>query len=299
MAQTAKDLVIQLRTRGELFRFTATSLDGRHLEIAGLAAGIAVLRIRDVSGDHGEAVRLQDLHASEAGQAKALRALLDAAPYPAWLRDDGGKLTWVNAAYARAVEAKDQEFAVVAGVELLEHPAREASSRGAQADAVWRGRAPAVVAGERRMFEIVDAPAATPVRRNGRRCVGNRILERCLDPRDAGACAHARSAFDGGRHFRPRESSLVFHNAAYRQLWALDQAWLDQKPTDSEILDRLRGGAAVARAGRFPRLEGKLSSPPISRSRPANRSGICRTGARCAWSSIPIRKAASPISSTT
>ena len=34
MAQTAKNSVIQLRTRGKSFRFTATSLDGRHLEIA-------------------------------------------------------------------------------------------------------------------------------------------------------------------------------------------------------------------------------------------------------------------------
>ena len=33
---------------------------------------------------------------------------------------------------------------------------------------------------------------------------------------------------------------MFFHNAAYRQLWSLDPAFLDQRPTDSEILDRLR-----------------------------------------------------------
>ena len=31
---------------------------------------------------------------------------------------------------------------------------------------------------------------------------------------------------------------LVFHNAAYRQLWSLDPAFVDTHPTDSEILDR-------------------------------------------------------------
>ena len=37
-----------------------------------------------------------------------------------------------------------------------------------------------------------------------------------------------------------RSQQLVFHNAAYRSLWALDQAFLDRKPTDSEILGHLR-----------------------------------------------------------
>jgi signal transduction histidine kinase len=33
---------------------------------------------------------------------------------------------------------------------------------------------------------------------------------------------------------------LIFHNAAYRQLWDLDQAFLDSRPSDGEILDHLR-----------------------------------------------------------
>ena len=37
-----------------------------------------------------------------------------------------------------------------------------------------------------------------------------------------------------------RSKRLSFYNAAYRQIWALDPAFLDQQPTDSEILDRLR-----------------------------------------------------------
>ena len=37
-----------------------------------------------------------------------------------------------------------------------------------------------------------------------------------------------------------RRKRLVFNNAAYRQLWALDQAFVDLHPTDSEILDTLR-----------------------------------------------------------
>ena len=45
--------------------------------------------------------------------------------------------------------------------------------------------------------------------------------------------ATAVATFDGRKR-------LIFHNAAYRQLWNLDQTFLDGVPTDGEILDRLR-----------------------------------------------------------
>ncbi len=37
-----------------------------------------------------------------------------------------------------------------------------------------------------------------------------------------------------------RKKRLVFNNAAFRALWSLDQSFLDHRPTDPEILDRLR-----------------------------------------------------------
>ena len=44
----------------------------------------------------------------------------------------------------------------------------------------------------------------------------------------------AVAIFDASQH-------LTFHNTAYRQLWGLDQPFLDSGPADNEILDRLRG----------------------------------------------------------
>src|SRR5208282_5696889 len=37
-----------------------------------------------------------------------------------------------------------------------------------------------------------------------------------------------------------REQKLSFHNRAFAQLWGLPESWLERRPTDSEILDRLR-----------------------------------------------------------
>ncbi|HUB64273.1 MAG TPA: ATP-binding protein [Methylocella sp.] len=250
-AKTVEHSVTRLRASGESFRFTVTSSDGRHLEIEGRpVAGMAVLRIRDVSGDRREAVRLQELQAGTMGQVEAMRALLNAAPYPAWLRDGSGKLSWVNAAYARAVEAKDQEAAVLRGIELIERQAREAGAASRGAGAVWHGRAPAVVAGARRMLEIVDAPTGSGSAGMAADVSEVETVRAALDQQTQ---AHARTLdqlstavaiFDGGKQ-------LLFHNAAYRQLWALDQAWLDQKPTDSEILDRLRAARLLPEQADF------------------------------------------------
>ncbi|HEY8007230.1 MAG TPA: ATP-binding protein [Methylocella sp.] len=250
-AQTVEKSLARLRAVGQSFRLTDTSLDGRHLEIEGRPiAGVAVLRIRDISGSRRETTRLQDLQAQTLERLEALRTLLDATPYPAWLRDGDGKLSWVNAAYARAVEAKDQETAVSRGIELIESPAREAIAASRVGGTVWRGRASAVVAGERRMLEIVDTLA-------GSGSVGIAAdvseIETLQGAIERQAHAHARTLdqlstavaiFDGSKQ-------LVFHNAAYRQLWALDQAWLDQKPSDSEILDRLRAARLLPEQADF------------------------------------------------
>ncbi|QBR70120.1 two-component sensor histidine kinase [Beijerinckiaceae bacterium] len=250
-AQTVEGSVASLRARGESFRFTVTNLNGRHFEIEGRpVSGLAVLRIRDVSSDRLEVIRLQELQARASQELNALRAMLDAIPNPAWVRDGENRLSWVNAAYARAVEAKDPNGAVTGGIELIESEARQASEGTRANGKVWRGRAPAVVAGERRMLEIVDAPADFGSVGMAADVSEIEFMRAALDRQMQ---AHARTLdqlstgvaiFDGAKQ-------LVFHNAAYRQLWALDQVWLDQKPTDSEILDRLRAARLLPEQADF------------------------------------------------
>ena len=144
----------------------------------------------------------------------------------------------------------DQEFAVLHGVELIEHQAREAAAAARKADAVWHGRAPAVVAGERRMLEIVDAAAnsgSAGMAADVSEIESSRaaLVRQTQDhARTLDQLSTAVAIFDGGKQ-------LVFHNAAYRQLWPLDQAWLDQKPTNPEILDRLRAARQLPEQADF------------------------------------------------
>jgi signal transduction histidine kinase len=248
----------RLRAYGDAFLQAATTSEGRQFELEGRpVAGRAVLRIREVSGDRLEAARLRSLQAATLEQLEALRSLLDATPFPAWTRDNTGKLSWASAAYARAVEAKCQEAAVSRGVELIESQAREASAAARATGAIWRGRAQALLAGERRLLEIVETPA-----RAGSAGMAADVseLESLRSNLNQQMQAHQRTLdelstavaiFDGAQR-------LVFHNVAYRQLWALDQAWLDEKPTDSEILDQLRAARLLPEQADYRAWKGEL-----------------------------------------
>ena len=239
-AQKLDVVVANLRERGEAFRLAAVSLGGRHLEIEGRAVtGRAVMRIRDVSGDRLEATRLRERQARTAIELDALKAMLDAIPCPAWTRDAGGQLVWVNTAYAKAVEANDARDVLMRGTELLETSARDAAACKRVLGEVFRLRSAAVVAGYRRSLEIVEVPSegfATGLAMDISELEAVRVdlqQQMVAHARTLDQLSTAVAIFD-------RRKQLVFHNSAYRQLWALDLAFLDQHPSESEILDRLR-----------------------------------------------------------
>jgi signal transduction histidine kinase len=240
LAQKLDQAVERLRRRGEAFTITLASLSGRHFDVEGRAiAGRAVMRIRDISGDRLQLVRLRENHNRLIEEISALRAMLDAVPSPAWTRDGDGRIAWVNAAYASAVEAKDAIEAAARGLELFDRATREAALATRLSGETWRRRAPAVAAGERRMYDIVDVPSA-----GGSAGMASDLSQIVALQGEitSQAASHARTLdqLSTGVAIFDRARRLVFHNAAYRQIWALDAAFLEQQPTDDEILDRLR-----------------------------------------------------------
>lgn len=239
-AQKLETSVTNLRERGEAFRLAVVSVNGRHLETEGRAVtGRAVMRIRDVSGDRLDASRLREAQARTVSDLESLRALLDAIRHPAWTRDASDKLTWVNTAYVRAVEAADAQDAMLRGIELLESPARESSAATRARMETFRGRAAAVVAGWRSSLDIVEVPHD-----DGSAGIAFDVseLEAARVDLQQTIKAHARTLdqLSTAVVIFDRRKQLIFHNAAYRQLWSLDLAFLEQNPSESVILDRLR-----------------------------------------------------------
>ncbi|MGA2565638.1 MAG: PAS-domain containing protein [Pseudolabrys sp.] len=239
-AQRMEHAVDTLRHEGRGFVMTLTTSAGRPLEAEGRAvAGRAVLRLRDVSGIESELMDLASRHDRLMGDVETLKTLLNSLPSPVWGRDQAGRLTFVNTAYARAVSAEDPTDAVKRELELLDRTARENFTRARTGGGSYSARVPAIVAGERHIFDVVDAPSsagsagmaidATEV--EAMRADLARMIEahrRVLDQLATGV-----AIFNADR-------KLIFYNAAFRSLFELDGGLLDQTPTDSALLDTLR-----------------------------------------------------------
>ena len=239
-AAALEKAVDRLRSRGEGFELTVRTTGQRFIEAEGrTVSGHALLRLRDVTGDRLEMLRSTQRLAKAQEEIRTLRSLLDALPQPVWLRDADGRLAWSNRAFLHAVEAKDLADAQARRLELLDPADRAESARRRREGEAFSCRVAAVVAGARRNLDVVESPAGSG---SGGIAVDVSELEEVRAALHRQMDAHARTLdqlptavimFDA-------QQRLVFHNAAYRHLWNLDQAFLDTQPSDGEILDRLR-----------------------------------------------------------
>ncbi|WP_342148297.1 sensor histidine kinase [Methylorubrum sp. SB2] len=252
-AQLLDSAVAALRERGTGFRMNLRSLAGRYIEAQGGAVGgRALLRLRETTEERRELIELRGtLDETKRGYA-ALAGLLDAIPQPVWHRAPDGRLAFANAAYAAAVEAPGREAVLESGLELLDRAAREQIARRPACNAARPQplRLSAVVAGARRTLDVCESVTET-----GRVGIAVDVselesvradLQRQMDAnvRTLDQLPTAVAMFDARQR-------LIFHNAAYQRLWDLDPAFLDSKPLDGEILDRLRAARKLPEQADF------------------------------------------------
>ncbi|MGL4728467.1 MAG: ATP-binding protein [Bosea sp. (in: a-proteobacteria)] len=239
-AQALQQAVERLKDHGEGFVRIVMTRDGSLVEAVGRAvAGRAVLLMRDVSGLKGEILKLDHARAALEAERDAFRALLDALPHPVWTRSAERKLAYVNAAYVRAVEGKEQGAVLTAGIELMESDERTAAQRSLADGSTYSATGPAIAAGKRHAFDLIETPtgagsAGLAIDVTARE-QAEQALKRQMD-------AHAATLDRIGTAVAIFDESqrLQFRNAAFEKLWGLAPEALDGEPTLSEILDRLR-----------------------------------------------------------
>ena len=247
-----------LRTNGESFAMALTTIAGHPIEAEGRAiGGRAVMRLRDVRGLRKELNELKNRHQDMQGDIASLRALIDSLPSPVWTRDAQGALQFVNAAYLKAVEAKSETDAVERGLELLDRAAREESSRTRASGDPFAGRVPAVAAGARRIFDVLEVAT-----RRGSAGVAIDATEvesmRAEFARMVDAHRRTLDQLATGVAIFGADRTLTFYNAAYHSLWGLDPAFLDQNPSDSAVLDRLRAARKLPEEQDFRQWKNQL-----------------------------------------
>lgn len=240
-----------LKDRGEAFRMTARALGHRFIDVEGRTiGGRAILRLRDVTGDRADLLAARDALAAAKNDLRSMTMLLDAVAYPLWIRDANERLIWANQAYLRAVEAENLDDVLNRSVELLNERTRSDARRQRAAGATFSGRVTAVVAGHRAVLDVIERPTA-----GGSAGIAVDVseleavrtdLQRQMDAhvRTLDQLPTAVAIFDASQ-------TLIFSNAAYQTLWGLDAAFLASRPTDSEVLDRLRAARKLPEQADF------------------------------------------------
>ena len=245
---------------GRPFNIIVRTLAGGNVEAEGrTAGGRAILRLRDVAGHRDEVARVQAEHQRLAHEVRASRALLDTLPMPVWLRGKDGRLTWVNNAYVKAVDAHNRAEVQERQIELLEQRQRRTAARMLSRGESYRGRVPLIIGGERRLHDVTvipyeDATAAAAIDVTAiEKAQGDLDRQIVAYDRTLDRVASAVAVFS-------RQQQLIFFNEAYAKLWKLDPEWLKTRPTDGAVLDRLRELGRLPEVVNYPEWKSKVLS---------------------------------------
>src|SRR5579871_1049150 len=214
-----------LSARGIPFQIGVRDRDGKRIQIRGRPVGAMA------------ATWL--LTEKVAAPAPDFRSPLDALPFPVWIRDRQLALSWANRAFLAATGAPDVETVRITQ-RALEKSERDLAATARNQGHTIEQKRYAIIGGQRRALAVSEIPSED---------IG--IVDCALDVTELAAAearlqqhidAHADTLdklttavaiFDSGQR-------LTFYNRAFAQLWALDDPFLEQRPTDGEILDRLR-----------------------------------------------------------
>ncbi|MFY8144588.1 MAG: cell cycle protein kinase DivL [Caulobacter sp.] len=186
-------------------------------------------------------LRLAPIDRADSGLPTAARfaAFVDSVVEPCWIAGADGQAVWGNAAFVRAVGAASAQAPALAGKSFdrgADAVVIEAASKGERREALrWIN-----LDGRRRAFRL----SAQPLDGGGVGVFCADVTE-IEDVRDAFK-KHVEAHDETLNHIAEavaifsQTRRLSYHNTAFAELWGLEPAWLADRPTHGEVLDRLR-----------------------------------------------------------
>lgn len=237
-AEALAAAVALMRDQGTPFNIGIRTMEGELLEADGrTAGGFTTLRLRPLAGERRQVTEFAYDARRLGKQVERLSAVLDAAPFPIWLKDTGGETIWVNDSYIKAVEARDIEAVIAGRIEIIDEAKIEAPEGDKETS--LKGRTHAVIGGTKCALDVHEIKLADG---SARFAIDVTAIENARKELRRHIQGHANTLdkLDTAIAIFGPDQRLKFHNSAYAELWALDPDWLALGPTDGEILDRLR-----------------------------------------------------------
>ncbi len=190
--------------------------------------------------------------AKEANLLSACAAVFDLFSFPVWARTPELRLIFCNKAYAKAVALP------VAEVLKDQHEIAPQAAKGggrALAEAALKNGAPqtarehVVVNGKRRYLEATEIPLPEDMRTgeaSSFALLGFAVDVTAEEEKDIELRRHLVAHHEVLEHLGAAisvygpDKRLEFYNRAYVQLWEVEEAFLDAKPSFGEVLEKLR-----------------------------------------------------------
>ena len=248
------------RTTGSaVYRVFKPVGSGRTLSIRGGPAppgvaepGAVVLYFVDSTDVQTEIARLGQERERLKTAFDALSGLIEASPIPMWHRGPDLRLTLVNSAYVRAVEANHADEVIERGLELVEaapdrNPIAAAAAARESGEPASRVL-PATIGGERRSLMLVDVPLGHAGVAGYAIDVEELEQSRAAFKRFAEAQRDLLDRLSAGVVQFEADRSLSFYNQAFARMFAMRPEWLAEGPEFERLLDRMR------EAGRLPEV---------------------------------------------
>lgn len=233
----------RLRREGAAFSLTISTPDGVFVEVDGRTAGArAVLWIMDASvrgvEEGGAQGRIETGREVIARDPAAFLEMWNAAPFMAWRVNGALKLEWANPDYLAALEAKSLDQAITRNLQL-DQGATELARKSIETGETQEETRSAVVGGQLRTLRVRMTPVA------------GGAAGLAIDVTDSEAArdqiAKQQRAHDETLDYLAEgvavfdaQKRLVFHNRAFEQAWALDPAFLADRPSHAAWLDYLK-----------------------------------------------------------
>ena len=176
---------------------------------------------------------------------------LDCIDMPLWLRNTDMSLAYCNQAYVNLCGQKNRAQAIKHNAELPYQSEENLSAKLLALSATTSGRTKQTngvlsINGQRTTFCFTEAPFVAGAETTERATIGYaqniqketalfQTLQQYIDAQHLllGALTLGVAIFDAN-------ARMQYHNAAFSQLWSLEDDWLNAQPTFGQVLDKLR-----------------------------------------------------------
>ncbi len=162
-------------------------------------------------------------------------------PFPVWIRDEEGRITWCNKDYEKAFD-KDKEAVLSEQLELLPSgDAQELSALAKTTETVQKKQNHFIIDGKRHLIEVSEVPLFESKQTFGfaRDITDYELLTDELKLMKT-ANADVLEQVNLPVAIYGADMRLSFYNSSYARVWGVQDSWLNKNPLIGEFLDHLR-----------------------------------------------------------